>query len=177
MAPSGLSALAALFRRLGIDWVLIGALAANRYRVAPRLTADVDLLLATARPDLEGLEAALRAEGWTVRRASADGEVLRIRHPDLGLADLLFADTQYQRTALERAHTERLDDLEVRVLTVEDVLVHKLIAGRSQDLADIEAILAAGAPLDVAYLERWIRFWEVDDLWQRLVASRHKAEF
>jgi hypothetical protein len=55
LAPSALNALAALFRRLGIDWVLIGALAANRYRIAPRLTADVDLLLATARPDLENL--------------------------------------------------------------------------------------------------------------------------
>jgi hypothetical protein len=35
---------------LGIRWVLIGALAANRYRASPCLTGDVDLLLADAGP-------------------------------------------------------------------------------------------------------------------------------
>jgi len=50
----------------------------------------------------------------------------------------------------------------------EDVIVLKLIAGRAQDVADVEAILAAGVPLDSAYLEEWTRYWEVDALWQRL---------
>jgi hypothetical protein len=37
-----------------------------------------------------------------------------------------------------------------------------------QDLADIEAILAAKVPLDEAYVERWAVFWEVLDVWRRL---------
>lgn len=54
------------------------------------------------------------------------------------------------------------------VLTVEDVIVHKLIAGRTQDIADIEAILAARVAFDASYVERWARFWEVLDRWREL---------
>ncbi len=171
MERSALSALAAILRELGIRWALIGALAANRYRASPRLTQDVDLLLADAGSGLEVLEAAVRAAGWQVRRASPEGELLRLRHPELGIADLLIAGTEYQQEALRRAREEPIGGGETApVLTAEDVIVHKLIAGRSQDLADIEAILAARVPLDDPYIERWAAFWDVLDRWRGLRA-------
>lgn len=147
----------------------MGALAANRYRASPRLTQDVDLLLADAGPGLEPLEAAAREEGWEVRRASPEGELIRLRHPHLGIADLVIAGTDYQQEALRRAHEEPIGSGErVFVLSPEDVIIHKLIAGRTQDLADIEAILAAETPLDEPYVERWAEFWEVCDRWRNL---------
>lgn len=106
MERDALSALAALLRELGIRWVLIGALAANRYRASPRLTQDVDLLLADAGPGVEALESAARAAGWDVRRASPEGDLLRLRHPDHGIADLLIAGTDYQHEAIRRAREE-----------------------------------------------------------------------
>jgi hypothetical protein len=166
---TALSALAALLRGLGIRWALMGALAANRYRASPRLTQDVDLLLANVGPGLEALEAAARAAGWNVRRASPEGELLRLRHPELGIADLLIAGTEYQQQAIGRAREEPVGDGEsAPVLTAEDVIVHKLIAGRTQDRADIEAILAAGVLLDERYIEHWAAFWEVLDAWRAL---------
>jgi predicted nucleotidyltransferase len=164
-----LSALAALLRELGIRWVLIGALAANRYRASPRLTQDVDLLLADAGPGIEVLESAARAAGWDVRRASPEGDLLRLRHPEHGIADLLIAGTDYQHEAIRRAREEPIGNGEhVAVLTVEDVIVHKLIAWRTQDRADIEAILAAGTQIDDRYVERWAAFWDVLGAWRKL---------
>jgi len=158
-----------MLHELGIHWVLIGALAANRYRASPRLTQDVDLLLADAGPGIETLESAARAAGWEVRRAGPEGELLRLRHAELGIADLLIAATEYQQEAIRRAREEPLGNGEsARVLTPEDVIVHKLIAGRTQDHADIEAILAAGTPLDEQYVERWAEFWDVLDTWRGL---------
>lgn len=171
MTPRAIESLGALFATLGIEWVLIGAVAANRYRVSPRLTADVDFLLDGARPDLVALEAALAAAGWSVRRSTPTGELLRIRHPELGLADLLIAETEYQRVALARARAEVVGSTNVRVLAPEDVIVHKLIAGRAQDLADVEAIVAARVPLDAAYLDEWIRFWDLGEVWRRILAQ------
>jgi hypothetical protein len=52
-----LSALGEILDALSIRWTLIGALAANRYRTTPRLTNDVDVLLADAGEGLESLEA------------------------------------------------------------------------------------------------------------------------
>lgn len=169
MERTALRALGALLDGLGVRWVLIGALAANRYRTSPRLTQDVDLLLANAGPGLEALEEALRSEGWGIQRASAEGELLRLRHPELGIADLMFAGTEYQQEAIGRAREEPIgDDANALVLTPEDVIIHKLIAGRAQDLADIEAILAAKIQLDESYIERWARFWNVLAAWEAL---------
>jgi predicted nucleotidyltransferase len=166
---TALSVLAEVLESLSIRWALIGALAANRYRTSPRLTQDVDLLLADTGPGHAALETALRAAGWSVRSADAAGELLRLRHPELGVADLLIAGTEYQQEALRRARPEAIDvGGRVPVLAVEDVIVHKLIAGRHQDIADIEAILAAPVLLDENYIIRWAMFWDVADAWSML---------
>lgn len=169
MARKALSALAALLRRLGVRWALMGALAANRYRASPRTTQDVDLLLSGAELDLASLESALRAAAWQVRRADPEGALLRLRHPELGIADLVIAGTDYQEQALARAREEAIGTGETAfVLAPEDVIVHKLIAGRTQDLADVEAIVAGGLPLDEDYVERWSAYWEVLERWHAL---------
>lgn len=167
MERTTLSALGALLDGLGIRWVLIGALAANRYRSSPRLTQDVDLLLADSGPGLDALESALRDSGWTVERASAEADLLRLRHQELGIADLMIAGTDYQQEAIRRARRESFgEDASASVLAPEDVIVHKLIAGRTQDLADIEAILGAKVALDEDYIERWAEFWDVLEAWR-----------
>lgn len=169
------SALATLLGRLGIRWTLIGALAANRYRVATRTTQDVDLLLLDLGPGLEALESALRDAGWRVRRATPDGAILRARHPALGLADLITAGTDYEREAIARSRAEESGGgAVIHVLAVEDVILLKLIAGRAQDVADIEAILAAKPALDEGHLEGWARAWDVLDAWQALRSAARR---
>jgi predicted nucleotidyltransferase len=166
---NALEALGRLLDDLGIRWVLIGALAANRYRITTRLTGDVDLLLANTGPGPEHLERDLTAQGWSVRRAAPGGEILRLRHPELGAADLIVAATDYEGVAIGRAREEAIGGgYVVRVLAPEDVIVLKMIAGRAQDVADIEAILAAKPALDERHIERWAEFWSVLDLWRRL---------
>jgi hypothetical protein len=86
----------------------------------------------------------------------------------LGAADLIVAATDYELHAISRAREERLGSQLARVLAPEDVIVLKLIAGRAQDLADIEAILAAKPALDERYLETWLEFWDVGELWGRV---------
>ena len=77
--------------------------------------------------------------------------------------DLLVACTDYQDLALERA----IDG----VLTVEDVIVHKLLAWRPRDRGDLRSILDVGHDLDVAYIEYWAEQWEVLDRWRELSGS------
>ena len=172
---TALGEIGALLDGLSIRWALAGGLAANRYRRSPRHTDDVDLLLADTGPGLETLESTLTATGWTVNRADPEGDLLRARHSELGPVDLLIAGTPYQQEALRRAlvEVEMVPDAgEVPVLTVEDVIVHKLIAGRYRDLADIEEILESGTPLQADYIERWATFWEILDRWRQFGSRR-----
>lgn len=147
---------AELLRSLGIRFAKAGALAAEEYRSRRRLTTDADLLVASA----QGIVEAMEARGYQVRAMTQPGE----RDPYLVLVrglgdaiDFIVAETDYQREALDRAVDE--------VLTVEDVIVHKLLAWRPKDRDDIASILEVGHELDEAYIERWAEAWEVTDRW------------
>jgi hypothetical protein len=144
-----------LLSALGVDPVGIGALAALRYRSEPRATTDADFLVRS----LDGVAEAATARGFSVRViADEDGEpyVVFIRGDGVAV-DVLRAETDYQRTAIDRAADGWL--------TVEDVIVHKLIAWRDKDRDDIASILLTDPTLDDAYIERWAAEWDVADRW------------
>jgi hypothetical protein len=45
----------------------------------------------------------------------------------------------------------------VRLCSPEDLIIHKALAGRPQDVLDIEGVVARqGARLDLGYLRRWL---------------------
>lgn len=140
---------------LGLDPIVIGAFAALQYRLTPRETTDIDFLVSQLGDVVEVME----ADGYSVTAMAEPGEeayVVYIRGADVSV-DLLVAETDYQREAMQRA----VDG----VLTVEDVIVHKLIAWRPRDKDDIASILAAGHVVDEGYIERWAAAWEVADRW------------
>jgi hypothetical protein len=58
------------------------------------------------------------------------------------------------------------------VLAPEDIIIHKLIAGRHTDIDDVERILARGPHLDLAYLERWIEEWRLGKRWDAVRGGR-----
>lgn len=144
-----------LLESLGAEPVGIGALAALRYRLEPRMTSDVDFLVRR----LDGVVDAAEALGLRCRVMSdPDGEpyVIFIRGEGIAV-DVLRSETAYQDEAMERS----VDGW----LTVEDVIVHKLIAWRAKDQDDIASILATRPTLDLDYIERWSAAWEVTGRW------------
>ena len=144
-------------RRLGAEPVIIGGVAALRFRAAPRMTTDIDFLI---RRDVDGIEEAFRAYGYEVkvlRNAPDPPHLYLIRGGGDVRIDVLVADTDYQAEAFDRA----IDGY----LTAEDVIVHKLIAWRHRDQDDIRSILKTSRPLDEDYIQRWAQEWDVADRW------------
>jgi hypothetical protein len=75
---------------------------------------------------------------------------------------------------LDAATSEKWRDRELRVATAEGLIVLKLLAGRAQDLADIDSLLAANqGRLDLDWIEReWLTVFNTDDpRWQRFRQS------
>lgn len=141
---------------LGFEVVLIGALAAIRYRLTPRTTTDIDFLARS----LTGMGDALRGLGLQVTEISEPGgqPYVIFARGGPGSIDVLLAETEYQSVAMDRA----IDG----ALSAEDVIVHKLIAWRPRDQDDITSILAAGVPLDGSYISDWARRWDVLERWE-----------
>ena len=78
--------------------------------------------------------------------------------------DLLLAKSDYHEGALRRQVSMRLPDLDVEigVLACEDLILHKLLAGRIIDRADVAALLRANRKsLDLDYLRQWIKSLDV----------------
>lgn len=156
-APADYSSeFAEYLRSLGYEAVLIGALAAITYRREERMTTDVDFLVRS----LDGLGPRLEADGYEVRAITEHGEstpyLLFVRGQGVKV-DILAVETAFQASAFERAKDG--------TLTVEDVLVFKLLAWRPRDQDDVASILAAGHKLDESYIDRWVNEWGVADRW------------
>jgi hypothetical protein len=113
----------------GIRHALVGALGANAYRDRPRTTQDIDFLVAD-----EAFET--HAGGFVTLRVPViefDG----IDVDQVPLTDRL----RCIEDGLERARTSD----GVPIAPVDTIVVMKLLAGRHQDLADVEAIVESGA--------------------------------
>lgn len=70
--------------------------------------------------------------------------------------DFIFSFSSYERQAIQRARRVSLGDAEVAFATVEDLLIHKMVAGRPRDLEDVAAILRKNPSLDLGYLQEWL---------------------
>ncbi len=113
----------------GIRHALVGALAANAYRSRPRTTEDIDFLVAD--------EAFQKHPAGFVTLRVPIVEFDGIDVDQVPLADALRVIEE----GLDRAPVSE----GVPIAPVDTLVVMKLIAGRTQDLADIEAIVASGA--------------------------------
>lgn len=152
-------------------WALAGAHAANVYRRELRFTKDVDLLVSLGSRSMSDAAAALNERGWTVRSMVPDGWLLRVSHPEFGYMDLIASETPYQDEALRRSPAVDLGEgSSAHVLSVEDVMIHKLIANRAKDDADVEDILRnfPSPSLDWEYLDRWFDAWNLRGRFERI---------
>lgn len=127
-----------------VKFLLVGAyaMAAHGY---PRATMDMDLWI---MPSLENAEAVMRA----LRRFGAPLQDLS--REDLQKEDIVFqigvaprridiitsASGLNFEEAYERSLTVNIEGIKVHVPSVENIIKNKKAAGRTRDLADVEAL-------------------------------------
>lgn len=118
-----------MFVEAGIRHALVGALGANAYRNRPRTTEDIVFLV--------GDEAFERHAGGfvTMRVPVVEFEGIDVDQVPLTEALRVLED------GLDRAPVSE----GVPIAPVDMIVVLKLLAGRTQDLADVEAIVDSGA--------------------------------
>ena len=117
----------------GIRHALVGALGANAYRNRPRTTEDIDFLV--------GDEAFEKHPGGfvTMRVPVVEFEGIDVDQVPLTEA-LRVVEDGLQRASVSEG---------VPIAPVDTIVVMKLLAGRTQDLADVEAIVDSGADRDL----------------------------
>jgi hypothetical protein len=147
----------------------------------PRSTRDIDLLVDIPAHEREKVIGQLAARGFRAKRDSAivqveGGELLQLLYapPDAFLdiqADLFLAETEFQRSALSRRVAMPAASLSenVFVVTCEDLIVFKLLAGRILDRVDAVMLLKSNrVNLDMTYLALWINKLNLQSEWREI---------
>jgi len=146
-----------------IPFMLIGGQAVLVHG-EPRLTLDVDVTLGVGPEGLPLILEACRAIGAkplpeAPEEFVRDTFVLPVEDPKTGVRiDLIFSTTPFEAQAIERAMRIEVSGEAVPFATAEDLILHKLFAGRARDIEDVAGIIRRkGTDLDWDYLDRWAR--------------------
>lgn len=149
-SPSGpadlLVDLAAALAALQLPWYVFGAQAALIWG-RPRLTTDVDATVRLGDLDASALVGALGEHGFALRVAATPAfvrqtRVLPLRHDRSGLAlDLVLAGPGLEELFLERSVAVDVAGVTVPLISAEDLIVTKILAGRAKDIEDVRGVL------------------------------------
>jgi hypothetical protein len=152
---------------LGFPKAVMGGIAVSMWKHL-RATQDVDVLAAVRPEEEAALIAHLEAAGFRRKREPpivplGDYRLLQLLYEPPGShlpiqTDLLLVSSAYHIQALARSVPAALadGDPDVMVLACEDLILHKLVAGRIIDRADVGALLRANRrSLDFDYLSLW----------------------
>lgn len=170
-SPPGLADLLAdladALTRIQAPWYVFGAQAALIWG-RPRLTTDVDVTVGTVPGGAPALLAALEPYGFAIRiDATPDfvrqTRVLPLVHgPSALAADIVMGGPGLEDDFLARAVRVDVGGVMVPVLTAEDLIVTKVLAGRPKDVEDIRGVLAErGERLDLARIREVLHLLEL----------------
>jgi len=154
--PDLLRALARVLPRWCDGWYVFGAQAVQAWGT-PRLSADVDVTIRLRSPDLGPFLDAMKAAGFSSRvpdpaAFARETRVLPFVHDSSRIpVDAVLSGPGPEEEFLARARTISLAGVSVPVISPEDLVVTKILAGRPKDLEDVRGILRqAGKVFDAA---------------------------
>lgn len=142
-----------------IPYMVIGGQAVLLYG-EPRLTKDIDLTLGIGIDGLKDINSiiqklnlkALVNEGFVQKTM-----VLLAIDEKTGIrVDFIFSFSLYEKQAIKRAPDIKFGNTIVKFASLEDVVIHKIIAGRARDIEDVRSIILKNSDYDTKYIVRWL---------------------
>lgn len=160
-----------------VDYMLTGSLAST-FHGEPRATRDVDFVIDPTTDALTRLVDRLQSDGLYVdldaaRSALADRGQFNAIGADAKVDFIIRKNRPFSIAEFRRRKRVQLPGTEADVVTVEDLILAKLLWARATDsgrqLRDVTGMIeVAGERLDRAYLASWAERLGVADLLRRL---------
>jgi predicted nucleotidyltransferase len=171
-----LEKIALALEECGIPYMVIGGQAVLVYG-EPRLTRDIDVTMGVGPDRLGEVLDLVKEQGWQVLVQEPEEFVRRTmvlpcldRETRLRI-DLMFSYSEYERQALRRVQCVPIGNAQVRFASIEDLVIHKIIAGRPRDLEDVRGVLLKNPTCQVEYIRQWLQEFD------RSLGATYLAEF
>ncbi len=162
-----LKQLAAALDRAGLPYMIFGGQAVLLYG-EPRLTRDIDVTLGVDTTHAAALQQLIAEMQWKILVDDVDEFlrqtfVLPVMDPQSNIRiDFVFSLSGYEREAIERASVVSIDGVEVRFVSLEDLVVMKTISGRPRDLEDVAGVIRKNRSFDRSYVEQWLAQFDTE---------------
>ena len=148
--------------QLGVRYAIIGGIAVQFWG-EPRLTVDLDVTVVAPPDEPEALVRAIVSH-FSSRHDdpiafARETRIVPVRASNGCPVDISLAVPGYEDEMMRRAVDYELEPGKVvRMASAEDLIIHKAVAGRPQDLRDIAGVVyRQRATLDATYIRRWLR--------------------
>lgn len=158
--------IAAELQRERIEYMIIGGQAVLLYG-EPRLTRDIDITLGVDIDHLDKILDIVKRLNFSlltqnVEEFIRDTRVLPVKDPETGFRiDFIFSWTPYEKEAIKRANKIKIDDFYLNYISIEDLIIHKLISHRPRDIEDLKTVLLKQKILDLDedYIKNWLKIF------------------
>ncbi len=165
MFQSTLRRLARELNARSIPYMIIGGQAVLVYG-RMRSTEDIDVTLGIGPDEYERVRDVADVLGFEPTQPDAERfarqfYVYPCQNRRNGLRiDFILSFSPYERGAIARARDVDVGGEVVRYASPEDIVVHKIVAGRAQDLEDVKWILKKNPGVDLAYVRGWLHQYQ-----------------
>ncbi len=179
-----LERMALALERHHIDYMVIGGQALLRYG-NPRLTRDIDVTLGVPPDQVCRVLDAVETMGCAARVQDpvafvAETFVLPCADTESGIPiDFVFSILPYEQQAMGRAQRVAMGAAQVAFASLEDLVIHKIVAGRAKDIEDLTGLVARYPSLDAGYVRKWLAEFEATtqqpllDIFDTLYSREH----
>lgn len=144
-----------------IPYMIIGGQAVLLHG-EPRLTKDIDITLGVDTDKSAEVMSCVKNLGLKLLVENPDEfmkntMVLPVQEQTTGIRiDFIFSYSEYERLAITRAKKIKLGETVINFVAAEDLVIHKIIAGRPRDLEDAKSVLIKNINLDRVYIQKWL---------------------
>jgi hypothetical protein len=162
------------FEQAGVPYMVTGSMAMNYY-AQPRMTRDIDVVIAIAPEDVGRVAALFRPDYYvneeSIRESLARESMFNlIHHESVIKVDCIIRKKHgYRHVEFERRQRISILDFTTVIVSKEDLIISKLFWAKDShsevQLGDVRNLLAAG--YDADYLRHWTRELGLDKLLQK----------
>ena len=145
-----------------LPYMVVGGQAVLLYG-EPRLTRDIDITLGVNVDRLGEVlavvqELNLKSLPKEIDSFVRETMVLPALDEHTGIrVDFIFSYTPYETGAINRAKKVKIMGKEVNIASLEDLIIHKIFAGRPRDIEDVRTVLLKNPDVDLQYIRGWLK--------------------
>ena len=159
------------FEHADIAYMLTGSMAMNYY-AQPRMTRDIDVVVAIAPKDVQRLIDLFPPDYYvseqSIRESLAEESIFNLIHNEsvIKVDCIVRKSSEYRKIEFERRQKISILDFTTFIVTKEDLIVSKLFWAKDSrselQLGDVKNLLATGYDSD--YLRHWTHELKLDSL-------------